>query len=153
MSGNTLAATLDRAPRVSSAPAERPQLTSLVDMMVILVVFLLHSFSAEEQFLTPAPGIDLPVSSTQGASPTGLPLVVGARAVRLGDQELAAVEAPDLEDRLAAALISARTAGPEQPLAVQVDRGVPFKVLGRVLAACTAAGWPQVQLVVQEEAS
>jgi biopolymer transport protein ExbD len=136
-----------------AAPAhtgtERPQLTSLVDMMVILVVFLLHSFSAEDQFLVPAPGIDLPRSSEQGAAPAGLPLVVGPAGIRLAEQAFSLADSAALKS----ALVRARESAQELPVAVQVDRGVPFRVLGTVLACCAEAGWPEVQLVVQKETS
>ncbi len=136
-----------------TAPAERPQLTSLVDMMVILVVFLLHSFSADEQSMTPAPGIDLPVSSVPGNAPAGLPLVVSRDAVRLGDRVLGTADGADLEESLRAALTGLETTPTPLPLPIQVDRGVPFALLSRVLAGCTAAGRAEVQLVVQKEAS
>lgn len=51
---------LRRPLRSSTAP--RPQLTSLVDMMTILLVFLLQSFSADNEFAVAAIGIELPVS-------------------------------------------------------------------------------------------
>lgn len=51
-----------------SAPIDgtvRPQLTSLVDVMTILLVFLIKSFSSEGSLVTPAADLVLPVSTSE----------------------------------------------------------------------------------------
>ena len=48
-----------RAPK----PPERLPLTSMVDMMTILIVFLLQSFSDDGSLLTPASGVALPIGA------------------------------------------------------------------------------------------
>ena len=64
------------APVASESPPKL-EMTSLVDMMVILVVFLLMSFSADEQIATSAAGLQLPASSSNSSVPRGLVVEVG----------------------------------------------------------------------------
>lgn len=64
----------------------RPQLTSLVDMMTILLVFLLKSFSVEEERLVAA-DLTLPVSTSEVATADD-PVVVIARDAVLVDRRM-----------------------------------------------------------------
>ena len=41
----------------------RPQLTSLVDVMAIILVFLIKTFSTEGNIITPSSDLELPVST------------------------------------------------------------------------------------------
>ncbi|MEZ4649352.1 MAG: biopolymer transporter ExbD [Candidatus Eisenbacteria bacterium] len=52
----------------ATRPTERLPLTSMVDMMTILIVFLLQSFSDDGSLLTPAAGLALP-TATSGDRP------------------------------------------------------------------------------------
>ena len=128
-----------------AAPAERPQLTSLVDMMVILVVFLLHSFSAEGQLVEPAPGLELPVSATSTPVPAGPQVVVGTEWIEVDGRRITATTEAAAGELVTAALAG----GSGRPLLIQVDRRVAYRLLGVVLQACAAAGWTDVSLVVQ----
>src|SRR5512133_931611 len=48
----------------------RPQLTSLVDIMVILLFFLIQSFSVEGNLVTPSTDLELPLSdASKGPQP------------------------------------------------------------------------------------
>ena len=179
------ALTSTRAPRGSGPAADgaaRPQLTSLVDMMVILVVFLLHSFSADGQLIEPAADIDLPVSSVRTPVPPAVQVTISAAEIRVGGRMVASPDDADLAERVAAALaatdlrstdleaadleaadleaanleaadLEAANLAPtaSAPCAVQVDRGVPYRVLATVLAGCTGAGRQDVRLVVRED--
>ncbi len=139
---------------VSVAPA-RLQLTSLVDMMVILVVFLLKSFSVEGQLVTPAAGLELPTSTSQTHLEAGLMIEVGSERVRIDGREILPTadltNGDDLvEAKLLAALGGAQTRPKGTPVLVQADRGLDYDHLSRILRACSAAGWTDVTLVVLE---
>ena len=138
-------------------PAEdspaRLQLTSLVDMMVILVVFLLVSFSVEGQLVTPAEGLELSPSQSKTPVVAGLVLEVGLHQVRLAGQVILDTEVlaqPDMVslDSLRLALGQELRPEEERPLLMQVDRRVPYSSLSRALAVCSEAGWQNLSLVV-----
>ena len=138
----------------SAAPA-RLQLTSLVDMMVILVVFLLKSFSVEGQLVTPAAGLELPTSTSQTHLEAGLMVEVSSQLVRIDGRDV--LSTADLTNgseaataKLVAALGGAQSEPKATPVLVQADRGLDYNHLSRVLRACAAAGWTDVTLVVLE---
>ncbi|MCP4571331.1 MAG: hypothetical protein GY838_03195 [bacterium] len=134
-------------------PAARPQLTSLVDMMVILVVFLLKSFSVEGQLVTPAEGLELPVTVDAAPVPAGRVVEIGPETIRVdGAHVLATAVATSDTTALAVALarLAAEGAG---PVVVQCDRRLDFGVLGHVLRACGRAGLDDLSLLALEDES
>ena len=58
-----------------------PPLTSLVDMMTILLVFLLQSFSAEGQLVTPSKDLELAESTSKKSQKPSLMIEVTHNSV------------------------------------------------------------------------
>jgi len=139
----------------------RPPLTSLVDMMVILLVFLLKSFSVEGQLVTPAADLQLPASSTRVAAETALSVEVTTGGINLDGVRVAPLPAVDAEEFIIAglqqALADVAPAGLDSTTPrsanVQCDRRVDFAVLKQVLATCNAAGYDDLALLVIQEGS
>jgi len=147
-----------RRPEPQGAP--RPPLTSLGDMMVILVVFLLQSFAVEGQLVVPARDLQLPESTASTAAAPTMSLEVTTSGINLDGVRTAALPGPDddlLIAPLAAALRAFAPAGAEatggRPLTIQCDRRIDFAVLKRVLYTCDQAGRGQLSLLVLREAS
>lgn len=142
--------------RLSAGEAVRPPLTSLVDMMVILLVFLLKSFSVDGQLVTPAADLQLPPSSCEVVAEPALGVEVTLAGINLEGEPVASLPAGEdslLIPELEAALRNARGASVARRANVQCDRRVDFAVLKRVLATCSAAGYDDLSLLVQQEAS
>jgi len=145
------------ARRLPAGEAVRPPLTSLVDMMVILLVFLLKSFSVEGQLVTPAADLQLPSSTCDVAAEVALGVEVSLSGITLDGVPVASLPAvadagaslviPELE----AALRDIRMPGPIGRANVQCDHRVDFALLKRVLATCNAAGYDDLSLLVQRE--
>jgi len=57
------------------------QLTSMMDILVIILVFLLKSYSASTNSFSSVPGIKLPISKTQDSPPDSLLLIVTPEAI------------------------------------------------------------------------
>jgi biopolymer transport protein ExbD len=57
------------------------QLTSMLDILVIILVFLLKSYSTSTNSFSSVPGIKLPISKTQELTPDSLHLVVTPEAI------------------------------------------------------------------------
>ncbi len=57
------------------------QLTSMMDILVIILVFLLKSYSTSTNSFTSVPGIKLPLSKTQEMTPDSLHLIVTPEAI------------------------------------------------------------------------
>ncbi|MGE4108712.1 MAG: ExbD/TolR family protein [Bacteriovoracia bacterium] len=61
-------------------------ITSLADVMVIILVFMLKSFSAGAISVTPAPGIELPVADVKGPEYDALKIEISQDAVLVADK-------------------------------------------------------------------
>lgn len=151
-----------------SLPSEAPSppLTSMVDMMTILVVFLLVSFSVEGEIFTPARDVRLPVSDSRARAVPELSVEVSAAGIRVdGTPVVSLTEAmagddlmiAPLEKALASRLRAETAEGAEgqpsslPPLVIQCDREVEFRVLKRVVHTCSQAGGSDFALLVRVE--
>lgn len=152
----TRASILPRRPKAATRSGS-PQMTSLVDMMVILLVFLLKSFSVEGQLVTPAKDLMLPESSSTVTAEPALSVEVTTSGVQLAGQLLVSLDdlATDDElviDRLANELalvtVDADPTGDPRPVSVQCDRRVDFRILKKVLYTCNQAGLTDLSLLV-----
>jgi len=131
-----------------NAPAARLQLTSLVDMMVILVVFLLKSFSVEGQLVTPAADLELPESTVEVPVVAGLIVEIGLEWVRVDGRDIMATAAVAADSTALAGAFEDLAAAAAPPVTVQCDRRLDFRVLGGVLRACGRAGLEDISLLV-----
>ena len=64
------------------------QLTSMMDILVIILVFLLKSYSTSTNSFTSVPGIKLPISKSQENPPDSLHLIVTPEAITFETQRV-----------------------------------------------------------------
>ena len=148
-------------PRPRTNGVARPQLTSLVDMMVILLVFLLKSFSVEGQLVTPSADLHLPESSSERLVEPALSLEITTGGLLLDGLWVADLPAANADSLIVAPLHAAlRNLAPtgadstaSRALSIQCDRGVDFAVLKRVLFTCDQAAYDDLSLLVLREDS
>lgn len=137
----------------------RPQLTSLVDVMAIILVFLIKSFSTEGEIITPSTDLQLPVStatkkpgarwsieiSRSSIMSEGV-LIVSSNAYAGTDSLLI----PELFEWLNATR-RMRGDSSSQTL-IQCDREVPYSIVKKVMYTCSKAKFADFSvLVLQEE--
>jgi biopolymer transport protein ExbD len=135
-------------------------LTSLIDVMTILVIFLLMNFSANGEVLYMSKDIKLP-DAYHGAMLERAPVIsVSADAVtfdgrmllQTADMEKGDVlNVPELEDALRdekRRYEQIHANDPDHPFRglvnVQADRRIPFKVIKRVMFACNQSGFGNI---------
>ena len=142
------------------------RLTSMMDILTVLLLFLLKSFVVEGEVITPAPGVDLPQSTSDTPPQSSLVVAVFDGAVLVDGQVVARVDdAPRssgdlLIPALAARLDKARDQaaeiarlrgdadGPAPRVAIQGDRAIPFALLQRVMYTCNQSGYADISLAV-----
>ncbi len=143
--------------RAATDGQARPQLTSLVDMMVILLVFLLQTFSVQGQLVTPSRDLYLPSSSaTEPAEPMRtVTITTGGVGVDGRQVTTLAAIAAEPDSLLVAPLMAALRdmPGDPGPVSIQCDRRVDFALLKRVLYTCNRAGHGDLSLLVLREGS
>jgi biopolymer transport protein ExbD len=138
----------------------RPQLTSLVDVMTILLVFLLKSFSVEGQIVTPAHDLELPVSSSTKPAKPMATLEITQRAVSSEGTVIAPIESFMGQDSLlieplhkwmqllrAQALDTLKS----RQVLIQSDKSIPFDIIKRVMYTCSRAGTTDFAVLVLEQ--
>ncbi len=138
------------------------QLTSMIDMFTILVVFLLQSFSADGQIVTLSDALTLPKSSTQTPINLRLEIQVTNSVIVVDGDPIVGVDAnllstgnsiPTLVTRLEDHMEYSRRlrgtlAEEDTDINIQGDVAVPAILLQRVMSSCSEAGFATQNLEV-----
>ena len=142
-------------------------LTSMVDMLTILVVFLLQTFSASGELLTVSKNIVLPDAtnfkdlerapvigiSKDSVTLDGRPV---ANAEELNRENTVDWKITDLHDQLVILKNNYKLLHPSEDFngqaIVQADKSVDFKVVKKILYTCAVAGYKNVNFAVNQKA-
>lgn len=142
-------------------------LTSMVDMLTILVVFLLQTFSASGELLTVQKNITLPEAQNFKDLEQAPIIAVSKDSVTLDGRRVADADQlnaentsdwkiTELHDQLVTLKNNFKLLHPSEPFAgmviVQADRNVDFKVVKKVMYSCSMAGYQNVNFAVQQKA-
>ena len=137
----------------------RPQLTSLVDVMAIILVFPIKTFSTEGNIITPSSDLELPVS-TAIKQPTPRWSIEIARDFILSDgAPIASTKSYEKSDSLLIPELLAwlkdkrrlRADTTSQAL-IQCDKEVPYAIVKKVMYTCSRAKFTDFSvLVIREE--
>jgi biopolymer transport protein ExbD len=141
-------------------------LTSMIDMFTLMVVFLLKNYSAQGQLVTPAEGLLLPTSSIEKSAGEALSIKISQTTIMvendvvLDEAALKTVENQKdfmieplykvLSERSKSARESAERFKTEfsGKISIQGDVAIPYNILTRVMYTCGQAGYPMMNLVV-----
>lgn len=147
------------------------QITSLADIMIIVLIFLLKSYSSEMEQDIAVPGdIHLPVVSKGASAKEDLRVEISEAAVKVGGAVVASLQnyrfaptdltrewSPVGTSRALAAALGrenrqlAAQAGSSKPIWVFADRRVPYRTLQTVMASAALNGFTDVRLAVVKE--
>lgn len=141
-------------------------ITSMVDMFTLMVVFLLKNYSAQGQLVTPAENLLLPTSSVEKTANEALSVKVSRNTIIVENTmvidppafEKLMVQKEFLIDSLFKDLSErAKTARQQSEMyktefsgkiSIQGDVEIPYNILTRVMYTCGQAGYPVMNLVV-----
>lgn len=141
-------------------------LTSMMDMFTIILVFLLKTFSTEGMLINPSDNLTLPLSSVEKSAEVALDLVISKEWVMVNHEpveqvdnillqreliiqnllnklEIYAREAKLMEERYGKKFSGKVT--------IQGDKDIPYKLLVKVMATCGKAEYPNMRLVVYQK--
>ena len=144
-------------------------LTSMMDMMTIILVFMIKNMDAEGQLLTQAENLILPISTSKIQPKTvSLTVVVDANYVIADNEQV--VPTPDvlaqedllvtrldeiLKDRRAIeqehALKMGLPADEAGNIIVQIDKNIPYDVMYKVMATCGYSGYTNIAFAVMQK--
>lgn len=144
----------------------RVNLTSMMDMFTIILVFLLKNYSTEGSLIQPSEYLTLPSSTIRQSPEVALDLVISKEWVMVNHEPVLRVTdiiaqdgliIPDLQNKLD---IYAREAKQMEEsygtkfsgkIAIQGDKDVPYKLLVKIMATCGKSGYPNMRLVVYKK--
>jgi biopolymer transport protein ExbD len=142
-------------------------LTSLMDVFTVLVFFLIFNSSATVETLQTPKQIKLPESVIDEKPRETVVIFVGKEEVliqgvlvaRVADiQAMGNVEIEPIGVRLAELSdsvigLSTQAVAKSQEVTVLADKSVPFSVLKKIMATCTAQGYTRVSLAVIQKSA
>ena len=138
----------------------RPQLTSLVDVMTILLVFLIKSFSVEGNLITPAADLQLPVSISEEPVKPRFTFSVTENNISFEGEIIASTASFEKNDTLNIAhlydwIINRKSALADtsvlKEVMIQADKELEFNVIKRVMYTCNRAGFKEYSVMVDSE--
>lgn len=140
------------------------RLTSMIDVFTILLVFLLKSYSAEGQIMTPTKELTLPVSSATNPPETSSIIVVTPELILVDgtaittiqdviDNEGLRIENLFLDLSAKRKMIEATSNLSDQmtfkgEITIQGDANIPFEILKKVMFTCGRVGYNNILLAV-----
>jgi biopolymer transport protein ExbD len=145
------------------------QLTAMVDMFTILLVFLLKSFSSSSVQINPADGLRLPQSQSYAEATEALLVTVSAKGIYVDEQRIVEfkngqIESNDLDkgdDRFIRPLYEELNRNAERTrdiasknetlefagkVILQADRSLPYDLLRKVMYTSSIAGYADMKL-------
>ena len=138
----------------------RPQLTSLIDVMTILLVFLIKSFSVEGNIITPSEDLILPVSTAEKPPRPRCSIEI-TRTELLAEgrhlEDIAAIMSSDslLVPQLFSWMKLQRATATDSLKApevmIQCDREIEYAIVKKVMYTCSKAGFTDFSVLVLQE--
>ena len=140
-------------------------LTSMMDMFTIILVFLLKTYSAEGQLIQPSESLSLPKSTIQTPPESALDLIVSKQQVMVNNQEVVDMETvrsqegfviDQLQEELLFHAKKAREMEEQYGIpfsgkvTIQGDKHIQYKDLVKIMATCGSADYPNMRLVVYQ---
>ena len=151
------------------SPEMKLNITSMMDMFTIILVFLIKNYSTEGAIFTPADNLTLPSSTVERVAREALSVKVSTNTIIVenrmiigpdlfgivADQEDFLIE--PLHDVLAEYAQRARelTEATDQQfsgrITIQADALTPYSILTRIMYTCGQAGYPDMNLFVYRQ--
>jgi biopolymer transport protein ExbD len=137
----------------------RPQLTSLVDVMAIILIFLIKTFSTEGSIITPSTDLELPVSTATKQPKPQWSIEIARDMIMSEGTVIASTGAFAKRDSLLVPELykwlekkRSQRADSTSQLLLQCDREVPYAIVKKVMYTCSKASFTDFSiLVIQEE--
>jgi biopolymer transport protein ExbD len=146
----------------------RLKMTSMMDILTVLLLFLLKSFVVDAELLTPPPEVELPSSTSETPPEASLVVAISDDVILLGGAPVVSVHDAlsgsdlligALEDRLDQAVVQieniaerkGRAGETPRMITIQGDKDIEFRLLQRVMYTCNASGFEQLSLAVVQD--
>ncbi len=138
----------------------KPQMTSLIDILTLLLVFLIQSFNAEGTLVTPSSDLELPLSSSKKQPSPSMMIEITRDAVVAEGKQLAAdasfassadLLVPNVYSWLGQQKSRVGASAEPRQIIIQCDKEIEFNIVKRVMYTCSKAGFTDFSVLVIEE--
>ncbi len=146
-------------------------LTSMMDMFTIILVFLLKNFSTEGQLISPSDYLKLPNSKVEQPPEVGLDVVVSKQVILVNHETVALLDdvrkndpavvdhgvIKPLQEKLLFYSSQAKKMEVDYGIkfsgkvTIQGDKELPYSELVKVIRTCGVADYPNMRLLVYRE--
>jgi len=142
------------------------QLTSLLDMFTIILVFLMVSFEAEDRDFILHPGVELPASTASSSFKTAVNMAITEEAVYIEGQRVFELEkGGDVKDEdfdkgridivvnavTEAWKLHKKEEDAEDIVVIQADRHLPYRTIHLVMRSAAQSGFFRFRLAIEKE--
>jgi biopolymer transport protein ExbD len=141
-------------------------LTSMMDMFTIILVFLIKTYSTEGNLIQPSEQLTLPTSTIDNPAEVALDLVVSQQWIMVNDEpimqvkEISNFRQIEILQPLKSALerYAADAKGMEEKFGIpfsgrviiQGDKKLPFSTIAKVMATCGQSDYPNMRFLVYQ---
>lgn len=155
-----------RKPRSNkNLKAFKPQMTSLIDLMTVIIIFLLQSFSAEGQMITVSNELSLPRSSARKTPELNVNIVITGKYIMAENEKLVSTDEVLANDDLVVPQLY-NWLGQRRELTekiakystkmsfkgnvtIQGDKRIHFRLLKKIMYTCGQQGFNNFALAVE----
>lgn len=155
--------------RVNGGSTQAPiPMTSLMDILTCLLLFVLKSVVLEGEVISPVPGLSLPESSSNSAAQNSIAIAIFDDVVMMDGEVIASVSKAIKSDNLLIAPLASRLREAHEKseeiaklrgdaeefrgrASIQGDREITFAILQRVMFTCSQSGYEEISLAVLEK--
>ncbi len=144
---------------------EELNLTSMMDMMTIILLFLLKTYSTTGQIMTPSEDLKLPYSASIDAPKKELSVAVTRHSILVGNNVIMELTDLNQNDNLVNPLFAKLKQMAEEAkkdevrygkpftheVTIQADENTPFQVLVKVLYTCGQSDYNKLRLLTYQE--
>lgn len=128
-------------------------LAPMVDVLTILLVFLLRTWSTDPPVRPDDPSFQLPLSVEEAPVGVARRLDLAEGELSLNGARIASTKAAlERDEAVIPELVTALAADPDAPLHIRVDADLPYALLRQALSSAQAAGVRDVTLVAASRA-
>jgi biopolymer transport protein ExbD len=158
-----------RSRRVNGGSTQAPiPMTSLMDILTCLLLFVLKSVVLEGEVINPVPGVNLPESSSNTSPRTSIAIAIFDDVVMMDGEVVTTVSkakgsstllitplANRLDEAYEKSVEIAKLRGDKEEfrgkIAIQGDKDIDFSILQRVMYTCSHSGFEEISLAVLEK--
>jgi biopolymer transport protein ExbD len=143
----------------------KPQMTSLIDLMTVIIIFLVQSFSSEGQIITISNELTLPRSSAKKPPELNVNIIITNKYVMAENEKLVLVdeilnndelivpqlyewlkERRELTEKIAQYSTKTKFTG---NVTIQGDKRIHFRLLKKIMYTCGQQGFNNFSLAVE----